>query len=77
MMSPLYSRKTHVPKVSYDQISYIIKCPSCGKGISLNELENFDYCNNCGISWNKYAKSLYGFYMTHSNKLLTEYLERK
>lgn len=76
MTDLIYKRLSHVPVVNYDLDSYEIHCPNCNKGITMNELEFYNYCCNCGITWNKYAKSLYDFYFIHNKKLFKDLVER-
>ena len=65
-------RKSRIPIVEFSKYSYSIECPDCGKPITLDELENFDFCSNCATYWNKWAYSLIPFYRIYSKKLLNE-----
>lgn len=72
-MDYLKSRNKRVPIVTYSDTSYKMKCPRCSKPILIEELENTNRCSNCGLKWNKYAKSLLPFYYCWSTKLLNEF----
>lgn len=67
--------KRRVPIIEYSATDYSIKCPQCGKPITLRELELDNYCVKCGSDWNKFAYSLHTFYLIHSPKLLKDYEE--
>lgn len=72
-MDYLKSRNKRVPIVIYSDNSYSIKCPRCYKPILIEELECTSYCSNCGLKWNRFAKSLLPFYYRWSVKLLNEF----
>ena len=67
--------KSRVPEVEFSKNDYSIKCPQCGKPITLRELESTDVCSMCGSYWNRFALSLEYFYDIHSEKLFEMFKE--